>query len=373
VTRRIASRATRTVLGAYVPVRTARWPDASRLFVVGDRLGWSIDDDSARLTAAARRLGYEVAPPAWARHANRQSVFHPEHFGALRPRWLDSSHKLGLSYFHGRPGTPGYPEFDEAFEALRGHATRVDRIQVTHDEMGELVLGAGVPAERVFKIPIGVDIGHFPLGDNGARNAARGELALPRDAFVVGSFQKDGVGLRAGLEPKLVKGPDTLVATLERLKDSLPELHVLLTGRARGYVRTELDRLGIPYVHHELASRDALARAYHALDVYVVTARQEGGPKAVLEAMATGVPLVTTRVGQVPEVVIHRDNGLVADVDDVDGLAASVQELHDDSQLATRLRDAARPTAEAFADAQLDDRWAALLDGFVSKKDADAD
>jgi glycosyltransferase involved in cell wall biosynthesis len=107
--------------------------------------------------------------------------------------------------------------------------------------------------------------------------------------------------------------------------------------------------------------------------VYLVTARQEGGPKAVLEAMATGVPLVTTRVGQVPDVVIHGDNGLIADVDDVDGLVAAVTAVHEDSQLASRLRDAGRPTAEAFADVRLDDRWAALLDGFVSKKDAHAD
>lgn len=369
--RRIASRAARTARAAYVPARTSGWSDRSRLFVVGDRLDWSIDDDSARLSAAARRLGYVVGPPAWARHAKRQSVFHPEHFGALRPLWLESSHRLGLSYFHGRPGTAGYPEFDEAFEVLRGHATRVDRVQVTHDEMRELVLGAGVPEERVFKIPIGVDIERFPLGDHAARTEARGAFGLSQDAFVVGSFQKDGVGLGAGLQPKLVKGPDTLVATLARLRDSLPELHVLLTGRARGYVRTELDRLGIPYGHHELGSRDELARAYHALDVYVVTARQEGGPKAVLEAMATGVPLVTTRVGQVPDVVIHGDNGLVVDVDDVDGLVAAVQELHGDSQFAARLRGAGRPTAEALADTQLDDRWAALLDGFVSRKVAE--
>jgi glycosyltransferase involved in cell wall biosynthesis len=372
VIRRIASRAARTVLGAYVPARTAGWPDASRLFVVGDRLGWSIDDDSARLSAAAQRLGYEVAPSSWARHANRQAVFHPEHFGALRPRWLESSHKLGLSYFHGRPGTAGYPEFDEAYEALRSHATRIDRIQVTHDEMRKLVLGAGVPPERVFKIPIGVDIGRFPLGDDATRTAARGALGLPQDAFVVGSFQKDGVGLGAGLEPKLVKGPDTLVSTLERLYDSLPELHVLLTGRARGYVRARLDRLGIPYVHRELDSRNELARAYHALDVYVVTARQEGGPKAVLEAMATGVPLVTTHVGQAPEIVVHGENGFLVDVDDVEGLVAAVQQLHDDSQLAGHLRQAGRPTAETFADQRLDDRWAALLDGFVSRKDAHA-
>ncbi|HEY8776048.1 MAG TPA: glycosyltransferase family 4 protein [Gaiellaceae bacterium] len=373
MTRRIASRASRPLLAAYVRARTAGWPEGTRLFVVGDRLGWSIDDDSTRLTAAAQRLGYEVAPAPWARYAGRQAVFHPEHFGALRPRWLDSSHRLGLSYFHGRPGTPGYPEFDEAYEALRRNATRVDRIQVTHDEMRELVVSAGVPAARVFQIPIGVDIGRFPFGNHAARAAARVLLGLPRDAFVVGSFQKDGVGLGAGNEPKLVKGPDTLLSTLEQLQGSVPELHVLLTGRARGFVRAGLDRLGIPHVHHELASRNDLARAYHALDVYLVTARQEGGPKAVLEAMATGVPLVTTRVGQAPEIVVQGENGLLVDVDDVEGLAAAVLEVHDDSQLAAGLGNAGRPTAEAFADEQLDERWAALLDGFVGRKDAHED
>ena len=84
----------------------------SRLFVVGDRLGWSIDDDRDRLVATAQRLGYKTAPNALLRIARRQAVFQHNHFNALQRRWLDSSHRLGLSYFHGRPGTPGYPEFD---------------------------------------------------------------------------------------------------------------------------------------------------------------------------------------------------------------------------------------------------------------------
>src|SRR3954467_6179710 len=148
----------RLTLGAFVPARTAAWPEASRLFVVGDDVGWSIDDDRARLTATARRLGYEVAPAGWARFARRQSVFSHDHFGALQPRWLDSSHRLGLSYFHGRPGTPGYPEFDRAHDVLRRNAARIAPAQGTHEEMRELVVDAGVAEEHVFKIPIGIDL-----------------------------------------------------------------------------------------------------------------------------------------------------------------------------------------------------------------------
>jgi glycosyltransferase involved in cell wall biosynthesis len=370
--RRVASRSSRAVLSAYVPARTGSWPESSRLFVVGDRMGWSIDDDSVRLAAAARRLGVEVAPPSWASFARRQAVFTPDHFGALRPRWLDSSHRLGLSYFHGRPGTPGYPEFDEAYANLRRYAEGVDRVQVTHAELRDLVLEAGVPSERVFQIPIGVDLGRFPLGDAGARAKAREALGVPETAFAVGSFQKDGVGLGAGLEPKMIKGPDTLVATLAACRRSIPELFVFLTGRARGYVKRELDRLDIPNSHRYLGSRDELAVAYHALDAYLVTSRQEGGPKGVLESMATGVPVVTTRVGQAPDVVDDGRNGLLADVDDVEALVDGVRRIHDDPALRDRLRREGRPTAEAYADERLDPRWAELLDGFVLRNGARA-
>jgi glycosyltransferase involved in cell wall biosynthesis len=326
----------------------------STLYVVGDRLGWSIDDDRTRLVATARRLGYGVGYNAVLRVLRAQPVFQHNHFNALQPRWLESSHRLGLSYFHGRPGTEGYPEFDRAYDALRRNAGRIDRVQVTHEEMRELVVGAGVPADRVFKIPIGIDLEHFPFA-----------APRDRDGFVVGSFVKDGVGMDEGLEPKLLKGPDVFVAVVDRLRARIPELSVLLTGPARGYVRRELERLGIPSRHLLLASREELGRAYHEVDVCLVTSRQEGGPKAALEAMASGVPLVSTRVGQAAELVRDGENGLLADVDDVDALAAAVERVHDDEALRARLRTAGRATADAHAEERLDPRWAELLEGFV--------
>ena len=367
--RRLVSVPSRLALGAYVPARTATWPESSRLFVLGDDIGWSIDDDRARLTATARRLGYEVPPSSWAGFAKKQAVFHPSHFDALRPRWTESSHRLGLSYFHGRPGTDGYPEFDQAFDLLRRHADRIERVQVTHAEMHELAIAAGVASNNVFRIPIGVEVERFPLGDATTRGQARGALGLPESAFVVGSFVKDGVGLGEGSEPKLLKGPDILVATLDRLRNSIPELFVLLTGLARGYVRRELERLGIPHQHVYLRSRDELARAYHALDVYLVTSRQEGGPKASLEAPAAGVPLVTTRVGQAQELLVDEVEALQADVDDVEALSGAVQRVHDDAALVSRLRVAARAKAETYSDERLEARWERLLDGFVHRVD----
>jgi glycosyltransferase involved in cell wall biosynthesis len=363
--RRAAAPAGRVAMRAAVRLRTRGWAPHSRLFVVGDGSGWSLDEDARILEARAARLGIATAPGAWARFADRQAVFHTSHFTAVHPRWLETTSRVGVSWFHGRPGTPGYPAFDDAFTALRRHADLFTRVQVTHAEMEQLVIEHGVAPERVFKIPIGVDLEHFPLGGPAERAAARVRLGLPEEAFVAGSFQKDGVGWEEGMEPKLVKGPDVLVDALSELRRSAPELMVLLTGPARGYVRRELERRSIPYTHVVAGSRRELADAYHALDVCLVPSRQEGGPKAALESMAAGVPLVSTRVGQAQELVTDGDNGLLVDVDDAGALAVAAARIREDGALAARLRAAGRSTAEEHALERLDGAWSAFFDGFV--------
>jgi glycosyltransferase involved in cell wall biosynthesis len=369
--RQVVARPARVAARGAVRLRTRGWPAHTRLFAVGERTGWSVDEDARHLEATARRLGYEVAPAGWARFCGGQSVFVASHFDALLgSRWLDSSHRLATAYLHGRPGTPGYPEFDRAYEALRTHADRFDRIQVTHAEMQELVLSAGVDPARVFRIPIGIDLEHFPLVDAASRRAAREALGVPRDAFVVGSFQKDGVGWGEGLEPKLVKGPDVLIAVLEQVNAAVPELFVVLTGPARGFVRSELERLSIPYRHVLAKDRSELAGAYRALDAYVLTSRQEGGPKAMLESLASGVPFVSTRVGQVQELASDGTDALVVDVDDIDALVGQALRVRDDPELASALRRAGRPTAERYAYERLDPAWQVLLDGLLDNVEA---
>ena len=351
---------------AYVRRRTRGWPAFGRLLAVGEDTGWSVDEDATHLEQAARRLGLPVGPSSWARFAERQSVFLTSHFAALEHRWLESTHRLATAYLHGRPGTAGAPEFDASYEALRRSPERLSRIQVTHSEMRDLVLSAGVPEERVFRIPIGIDLENFPLRDGVARAEARIALGIPPDAFVVGSFQKDGVGWGEGLEPKLVKGPDVLVAALERVRAEVGALHVLLTGPARGYVRRALEGRGIPHTHALAADRAELGRAYRGLDVYLVASRQEGGPKSVLEAMASGVPLVSTRVGQAQDLVEDGWNGWLADVDDaarLSELVVAVRTGVDEDVIA-----AGRATAEAHALERLDALWASLLEGFVERR-----
>jgi glycosyltransferase involved in cell wall biosynthesis len=338
----------------------ARWAAYSRLLLVGERAGWVIDEELRAVAGVAERQGIRVAtrwPPSAAR---RQSVFYGSHFTFFdRPPPPEAGHRLATTYFHGLPGTRGAPEFDSAFEALRRRHREVDRVQVSHRELEQLVLSSGIDAAKVFRIPIGIEPRFF-----GPRSlAAREALGLPAGAFVVGSFQKDGVGWDEGTEPKWIKGPDVLVDVLARLRGRVPELHVLLSGPARGYVRARLDELGIPYVHRFVEHYADIGKLYAALDAYVVTSRQEGGPKGVLEAMAAGVPLVSTRVGQAVDLVVDGENGWLVEIEDVDALVGRLEAIAagaGEGVVAAGIETANANSYEAQAPL-----WRAFFDGFV--------
>jgi glycosyltransferase involved in cell wall biosynthesis len=355
----------RPVRRAAIGLRTQTWPAHTRLFVAGDGADWAIADDARELRRIAAGLGVALGSERWVSAVRNQSIFHTSQFALLGRGWSRAANRLGVAYLHGRPGE-GHPDFDTCYEAVVGRHDELDRVQVPCRAMEELVLGTGIGGEKVFLIPIGVDLPRFALRDAATRSAARAALGVPGSAFVAGSFQKDGVGWGEGLEPKPIKGPDVLLAALERLRTRVPELFVLLTGPARGYVRAGLERLGIPYRHVLLSDRDAVAEAYRALDVYLVTSRDEGGPKAVLESLATGVPLVTTSVGQAVDLVRHGENGWLVEVGDAEGIAewaAHVAEAP--AAELERVVRAGRETAEAASYEALRPRWQALLHGFV--------
>ncbi len=343
--------------------RTQTWRAHSRLFVAGDGNDWAIADDARQISRLAEGLGARIGRESWVSAVRNQSVFHASQFALLGQPFERDGNRLGVAYLHGRPGTAGMPEFDTCYEAVRTRHEELDRIQVPSAAMEELVLDAGVPAEKVFRIPIGIDLERFRLRTPEDRAQTRAKLGLPADAFVAGSFQKDGVGWDEGLEPKLIKGPDVLLAAVERLRQRVPDLWLLLTGPARGYVKQGLERLDVPFRHVLLHGQEDVAKAYRALDVCLVTSRDEGGPKAVLEAMATGVPLVTTRVGQAADLVEHSRNGYLVEVEDANAVAdwaGYVAEAPDETL--ARLAAAGRETAVECSYEALASRWRELLD-----------
>src|SRR3989344_405006 len=209
------------------------------------------------------------------------------------------------------------------------------------------LIAAGVEASRIHVIPLGVDTNLF-RSEQSPREAMRRRYNINPKSYVIGSFQKDGVGWGEGLEPKLIKGPDTLVETVALLAQQLP-VHVLLSGPARGYVIEQLKARNIPYSYTGYYQQtEDVAALYQALDLYLITARVEGGPLQLLEAWAAGVPLVATPVGMVNDIATHNRNVLIAPIENPQALAAHAARLLRDPQLAERLRQQAQQDTAAF-------------------------
>ena len=367
--RLVGGRAVREVR-RWVGHRDARgWPPYSRLLLLSDSPKWVLAYEMSEIAGVARRLGICVADSRLHAYVRRQSVFYASQFGLLNGRQYRQPNRLATAYFHGKPGT-GVAEFDRAFEALRGCHDRLDRVQVSHREMRDIVLSSGIDAAKVHLIPIAVDPRLFSSRTAAQKAAAREALGIPAGAAVVGSFQKDGVGWGDGDEPKLVKGPDVFLAAIDLLRREVPDLFVLLSGPSRGFVRCGLERMNVPYRHEFPADPRAVVPLYHALDVYLVSSRQEGGPKAVLESMATGVPLVTTRVGQATDLVRHGENGWMVDVEDAAGLARWAAHALSAGPALDAVVAEGRRAAEANSYETQLPAWARFFDGFVDRVSA---
>ena len=305
---------------AVVARRTRDWAPHSRLFIGQEAAEWVLSYEARQLERTADALGVELGPRDWVNAVAGQSIFHQSQFTLLLHDFERRGNNLGFAYFHGRPGTPGMPEFDACFDTMRRRHEEIDRVQVTNREMEELVrgdrhgAGEGAPhPDRDRRRDVPAALARRRRGARGARSSC------PSPPSSSARSRRTASAGARGSEPKLIKGPDVLLSVAERLRDRVPEL-VLPAHRARRAATSGRassgsgSRTGTRSSTTSTRSR----RAYEAIDVCVVASRDEGGPRAVLESMATGVPLVTTRVGQAADLVEHGVNGWMVDVEDVE-------------------------------------------------------
>lgn len=236
------------------------------------------------------------------------------HFGS-QYMWLtwgshmSRTNRYVTSFFHGK--REDGPEVARHIEGFLDSVPRLARIVTGAGLIEQRLLEWGVPRQQLVRIPIGVDTRSFRPPTADERRAARAKLGIPENAIVIGSFQKDGVGWGDGMEPKLIKGPDVFLGAVERMRREVPVI-AMLTGPARGFVKQGLERLGIPFVHRYVQDHTDLVACYHALDLYFVTSREEGGPMGLMESMASGVPVVSTRVGMAPDLILDQETGGLA-------------------------------------------------------------
>ncbi|MCC7032335.1 MAG: glycosyltransferase [Acidobacteria bacterium] len=190
-----------------------------------------------------------------------------------------------------------------------------------------LEFGVGRP-ENVHVVPLGLDLARF-RDFTPSRVEARAALDVPADAFAT--------SIVARLAP--IKAHEVFLEAARRLRAERPDAVFLIVGD--GERRDELEalaaRLGPGASVRFLGWRADLERVYRASDVVALTSRNEGSPVALIEAMAAGCPVVSTRVGGVPDVVTDGETGLLVAMDDAAGVADALRRLAGDRALAARL------------------------------------
>jgi len=278
-------------------------------------------------------------------------------------RYLSPNCKFVTTFFHGKPADG--PQVSRHIDAFLASVPRLNKIVASASLVRDRLVGWGVSPDLISVIPIGCETDRFKPPTADERRAARQRFGIRPEDIAIGSFQKDGEGWGSGDEPKLIKGPDIFLAAVERLASDLP-VFVLLGGPARGYVRKGLERLGIRYAYHYAPDRDELAKLYHPLDLYLVTSREEGGPMAMMESMASGVPVVSTRVGMAPDLIDDGMSGALVDVGDVTAITARAKELLSLPDRAAALTAAARQSVmradwSVVARRHIDEVWQPLL------------
>lgn len=139
-----------------------------------------------------------------------------------------------------------------------------------------------------------------------AKRTLKNIYKIPDGYFIVGSFQKDTEGKDDEL-PKLSKGPDIFVKIVEDLKERGKNPFVILTGWRRTYVIKNLENMDIPYCYHETVDLVTINELYNCLDLYIVSSRVEGGPRAIIECGIAKIPIISTNVG-IAELILSSES-----------------------------------------------------------------
>lgn len=204
------------------------------------------------------------------------------------------------------------------------------------------------PAKKIHTIANGIRLDRYHP-DPDARSATRKELGLG-DAWVVGTVGRLDNFKNQGL----------LVRAMAPLLSSAVRLVIVGDGPARADVEAEVAKLREPKWVVLTGRRMDVPRIIPAFDVFALSSKSEGLPLVVPEAMAAGLPIVTTAVGGLPSVVDEGKTGMLVPVDE-DALRAALKKLVDDRALAKQMGETARRTAlERYSADRMVDAYLAL-------------
>jgi glycosyltransferase involved in cell wall biosynthesis len=187
----------------------------------------------------------------------------------------------------------------------------------------------GVPEEKISVIPPGINLRKWSPPLRGS-HPAKGEGQAVRLLFVGGDF--------------LRKGGDLLIRIAGRDEFQRCEFHFVTQGFAGQHTNNVFVHAGLK------VNSDRLIALYREADVFVLPTRADLTPQAICEAMAMGLPVISTDVGGNADVVIDGETGYLVPVDDEEALAERLGRLIHNPELRTQLGQNAKTLAESKFD-----------------------
>lgn len=243
---------------------------------------------------------------------------------------------------------------------LRRMAARfVDAYVAVTPALATVALASGdCDSSRLHVISNGIDVARF-APNRRARQKVRAELGIPDDAWVVGTVGR--------LAPE--KDQALLIDAMAPLLGERRRLVIVGDGGERDALRARLAAMKEGRFVHMLGARDDVEDILAAFDAFALTSRTEGLPLVLLEAMATGLPVISTAVGGIPDLVEHRVTGFLAPAGERAPLTRQLDWLSTDGTLSRQIGEAARHDVLALHSVQqMADAYSALYESTLARQ-----
>ncbi len=212
-------------------------------------------------------------------------------------------------------------------------------VAVGHCLMDALTVNEGIPADRIEVIFNGRDLSRY-RNDQSTRAETRAWLGLRNEHFVVMQVARLSVE----------KDHATSIRAISRLRSEHPLVRLVLVGDGpeRSAIEQLVTQMGLQGHVTLLGNRSDVERLLPAADVCVLTSITEAIPLTLIEAMATSLPCIGSRVGGVPEVISEDETGLLAEPRNDEAFAESIARLISDPDRCASMGRLARQRAEAL-------------------------
>lgn len=328
----------------------------------GGAAGW-IERDDVEIVELKKRPGNDwriIGKLAGALRERQIDVVHSHNWGTLLETTLARKRARTPVHIHAERGTVlgrvqgSGIRFRLRAMAMRWALNRVDTVMSNAVSVaGRVEEACGYSAELIHIIPNGVE--RPPVENEAkARQQIREEFGIPQSAFVAGSVGR----LHA------VKGFDIAVQAIDELRRGDREIHLLLVGDGpeEEKLRELVQSLDLNGLVHFAGRRDDIGRWLAAMDIFINTSHSEGMSQSLVEAMAAGLPLVVTDVGDSRLLAGEGEQscGIVVPPNDAAALARAVMRL---SEAPPSINDLAR-TAQFRHDKRFSVQR--MADGFES-------